>query len=168
MCIRDRVYETPTGDLVAADDYLSGDVKTKLVEAKDAARRDARFARNVEALTKVIPRDKTPSEITIAMGAPFLPAEDLQRFHREVTGANARMTYVRGSGLWLVQVVGEPDRVLNTSTWGTQEMTAADIFQSTLAGRAVVVTKTIKHGDGKIETIVLEAETERALSLIHI
>ncbi|WP_374295963.1 Eco57I restriction-modification methylase domain-containing protein, partial [Sphingomonas sp.] len=156
------VYETPAGDLVAADDYLSGDVKTKLVEAKDAAKRDARFSRNVEALAKVIPRDKTPSEITIALGAPFLPAEDLQRFHREVTGANARMTYVRGSGLWLVQVVGEPDRVLNTSTWGTQEITAADIFQSTLAGRAVVVTKTIKHGDGKIETIVLEAETERA------
>lgn len=156
------VYETAAGDLVAADDYLSGDVKTKLVEAKDAVRRDARFARNVEALTKVIPRDKTPSEITIALGAPFLPAEDLQRFHREITGANARMTYVRGSGLWLVKVVGEPDRVLNTSTWGTQEMTAADIFQATLAGRAVVVTKTIRHGDGKIETIVLEAETERA------
>ena len=112
--------------------------------------------------TKVIPRDKTHSEITIALGAPFLPAEDLQRFHREITGANARMTYVRGSGLWLVKVVGEPDRVLNTSTWGTQEMTAADIFQATLAGRAVVVTKTIRHGDGKIETIVLEAETERA------
>lgn len=156
------VYETAAGDLVAADDYLSGDVKTKLVEAKGAGRRDARFARNVEALTKVIPRDKTPSEITIALGAPFLPAEDLQRFHREITGANARMTYVRGSGLWLVKVVGEPDRVLNTSTWGTQEMTAADIFQATLAGRAVVVTKTIRHGDGKIETIVLEAETERA------
>lgn len=156
------VYETPDGNLVTADDYLSGDVKTKLVEAKDAARRDPRFARNVEALSKVIPRDKTPSEITIALGAPFLPAEDLQAFHREVTGANARMTYVRGSGLWLVNVVGEPDRVLNASTWGTKEMGATEIFQATLAGRAVVVTKTIKHGDGKIERIVLEAETERA------
>jgi N12 class adenine-specific DNA methylase len=156
------VYETPDGNLVTADDYLSGDVKTKLVEAKDAARRDPRFARNVGALSKVIPRDKTPSEITIALGAPFLPAEDLQAFHREVTGANARMTYVRGSGLWLVNVVGEPDRVLNASTWGTKEMGATEIFQATLAGRAVVVTKTIKHGDGKIERIVLEAETERA------
>lgn len=156
------VYETPDAALVTADDYLSGDVKTKLVEAKDAAKRDPRFARNVEALTKVIPRDKTPSEINIALGAPFLPVEDLRAFHREITGADAIMTYVRGSGLWLVRVVGEPDRVLNTSTWGTKEMSAAEIVQATLAGRAVVVTKTVKHSDGKVETFVLEAETERA------
>jgi N12 class adenine-specific DNA methylase len=156
------VFETPDGDLVTADDYLSGDVKTKLVEAKAVAKSDPRYARNVEALTKVIPRDKTPSEITIALGAPFLPVDDLRSFHREVTGADAALTYVRGSGLWLSRLLGEPDPVLNTSTWGTKEMSAAEIFQATLAGRAVVVTKTIRHSDGRIETRVLEAETERA------
>ena len=156
------VFETPDGDLVTADDYLSGDVKTKLVEAKAVAKSDPRFARNVEALTKVIPRDKTPSEITIALGAPFLPVDDLRAFHREVTGADASLTYIRGSGLWLSRVLGEPDPVLNTSTWGTKEMSAAEIFQATLAGRAVVVTKTIRHNDGRTETRVLEAETERA------
>lgn len=156
------VFETPEGDLVTADDYLSGDVKTKLAEAKAVAKSDTRYARNVEALTKVIPRDKTPSEITIALGAPFLPVDDLRAFHREVTGADAALTYVRGSGLWLSRVLGEPDPVLNTSTWGTKEMSAAEIFQATLAGRAVVVTKTIRHNDGRTETRVLEAETERA------
>lgn len=155
------VFETPEGTLVTTDDYLSGDVKTKLVEAKDAARREPRFARNVDALTKVIPRDKTPSEINIALGAPFLPVEDLRAFHREITGADARMVYSRGSGLWFVNVIGMPDRVLNASTWGTQEMGATEIFQSTLAGRAVVVTKTVRHGN-QSQTFVLEAETERA------
>lgn len=156
------VFETPDGALVTADDYLSGDVKTKLAEAKAVAKRDPGFARNVDALTKIIPRDKTPSEITIALGAPFLPVEDLRAFHREMTGADANMTYSRGSGLWFVRVIGEPDAVLNASTWGTKEMGAAEIFQATLIGRAVVVTKTIRHSDGKIETRVLEAETERA------
>lgn len=156
------VFETPEGALVTADDYLSGDVKTTLVEAKDAAKRDPRFARNVEALTQVIPRDKTPSEITIALGAPFLPVEDLRAFHREITGADANMTYSRGSGLWFVRVVGEPDPVRNTATWGTKDMTAADIFQATLVGRAVVVTKTYRRGDGSTQTVVLEAETEQA------
>lgn len=156
------VFETPEGALVTADDYLSGDVKTKLAEAKEVAKREPGFARNVEALTKVIPRDKTPSEITIALGAPFLPVEDLRAFHREITGADANMTYSRGSGLWFVRVVGEADAVLNASTWGTKEMGAAEIFQATLIGRAVVVTKTIRHSDGKVETRVLEAETERA------
>jgi N12 class adenine-specific DNA methylase len=156
------VFETPDGALVTMDDYLSGDVKTKLLEAKDAAKRQPRFARNVNALTKVIPRDKTPSEINIALGAPFLPLEDLRAFHLEITGADARMVYSRGSGLWFVTVIGHPDRVLNASTWGTQEMGAAEIFQATLAGRAVVVTKTIRNGDGRTETRVLEAETERA------
>ncbi|MFZ5636674.1 MAG: PLxRFG domain-containing protein [Pseudomonadota bacterium] len=156
------VFETPDGALVTADDYLSGDVKTKLTEAKDAAQRDPRYARNVEALTQVIPRDKTPSEITIALGAPFLPVEDLRAFHREITGADANMTYSRGSGLWFVRVVGEPDPVRNTATWGTKDMTAADIFQATLVGRAVVVTKTYRRGDGSTQTVVLEAETEQA------
>lgn len=156
------VFETPDGVLVTADDYLSGDVKTKLAEAKEVAKRAPGFARNVEALTKVIPRDKTPSEITIAFGAPFLPVEDLRAFHREITGADANMTYSRGSGLWFVRVIGQPDAVLNASTWGTKEMGAAEIFQATLIGRAVVVTKTIRHSDGKVETRVLEAETERA------
>ncbi len=155
-------FETPDGALVTADDYLSGDVKTKLTEAKAVAKRDPGFARNVVALTKIIPRDKTPSEITIALGAPFLPVEDLRAFHREITGADANMTYSRGSGLWFVRVIGEPDAVLNASTWGTKEMGAAEIFQATLIGRAVVVTKAIRHSDGKIETRVLEAETERA------
>jgi N12 class adenine-specific DNA methylase len=155
------VFETPDGALVTTDDYLSGDVKTKLVEAKDAARREPRFARNVDALTKVIPRDKTPSEINIALGAPFLPVEDLRAFHREITGADARMVYSRGSGLWFVNVIGMPDQVLNASTWGTQEMGATEIFQATLAGRAVVVTKTYRHGN-QSQTVVLEAETERA------
>lgn len=156
------VFETPEGALVTADDYLSGDVKTKLVEAKDAARRDPRLSRNVEALTQVIPRDKTPSEITIALGAPFLPVEDLRAFHREITGADAHMTYVRGSGLWFVRVDGDPDPVLNASTWGTKEMGATEIFQATLAGRAVVVTKAYRQNDGTIKTVVLEAETELA------
>lgn len=156
------VFETTDGDLVTADDYLSGDVKTKLVEAKAVAKSDPRYARNVEALTKVIPRDKPPSEITIALGAPFLPVDDLRAFHREVTGADAALTYVRGSGLWLSRLLGEADPVLNASTWGTKEMSAAEIFQATLAGRAVVVTKTTRYSDGRIETRVLEAETERA------
>jgi hypothetical protein len=51
----DLLFEDPQGGHATADEYLSGDVKTKLAEAKSAAAGDAKFDRNVKALEKVIP-----------------------------------------------------------------------------------------------------------------
>jgi hypothetical protein len=65
----DLVFADPSGKVVTADEYLSGDVKTKLAEAEVAAKTDAAMTRNVEALRKVIPEDKRPSEIHASIGA---------------------------------------------------------------------------------------------------
>ena len=67
-----------------ADEYLSGNVREKLATAKLAAENDSAFQINVEALEKVQPVDLTTSEISVRLGADWLPVEVIQRFMFEL------------------------------------------------------------------------------------
>ena len=158
----DVVYNDPINGYVMADEYLSGDVKTKLAEAQEAAKDNPDFKRNVEALKKVIPTDKLPSEIHAALGASFIPAELFEQFAKEVTGADHRVAYVKATGQWVIDPRGQTNDSLNVGKWGIAKMPATAIFARTMAGQGVVVTETVRLGGGKTETRVLEKETEAA------
>jgi N12 class adenine-specific DNA methylase len=157
----DLVYSTPEGGIETADAYLSGDVKTKLAEAEAAAKADSAFTRNVKALKAVIPKDKSPSEIHISLGAHFVPSSIVEDFIEHITGAKVSTSYVKSLGRWMFNKTGHIDEVRNAQTWGTPHIGADKIIQQTIDGRTVVVTKTEKVGDST-RTIVLEAETEAA------
>lgn len=158
----DVVYNDPINGYVMADEYLSGDVKTKLAEAQEAAKDNPDFKRNVEALKKVIPTDKLPSEIHAALGASFIPTELFEQFAKEVTGADHRVAYVKATGQWVIDPRGQTNDSLNVGKWGISKMPATAIFARTMAGQGVVVTETVRLGGGKTETRVLEKETEAA------
>lgn len=157
----DVVFQEPDGGLVSADEYLSGDVKTKLADAETAAQTDPRYKRNVEALRKVIPVDKKPSEIHAVMGAKFIPASVLEQFAKHVTGADLKATYIPSVARWSLNFTGG-DVALNRGQWGTKDMAATEIIQATVDGRTVVVTKVQRNPDGSTTTILLERETEAA------
>lgn len=158
----DVVFNDPLNGYVMADEYLSGDVKTKLAEAEEAAKDNPEFKRNVEALKKVIPADKLPSEIHAAMGASFIPAELFEQFAKEVTGADHKVVYIKATGQWVIDPRGATNDSLNVGKWGISKMPATAIFARTMAGQGVVVTETIKIPGGGTETRVLEKETEAA------
>ena len=158
----DLVFAEPGGKIVTADEYLSGDVKTKLAQAEVAARGDAGLRRNVEALRKVIPEDKRPSEIHAAIGAKFIAGGVLEQFAKIISGADVRAHYVPSLGRWLVAVTGNADATLNRGKWGTTRMPALEILDATIAGKSVVVTDTHRNGDGSTTTTVNEKETEAA------
>lgn len=158
----DVVFNDPINGYVMADEYLSGDVKTKLAEAQEAAKDNPEFKRNVDALKKVIPADKLPSEIHAALGASFIPNDLYEQFAKELTGANHKVAYVRATGQWVINASGMPDATLNLGKWGIAKMPAVSIFARTMAGQGVVVTETVSLGYGKTETRVLEKETEAA------
>lgn len=158
----DVVYNDPINGYVMADEYLSGDVKTKLAEVQEAVKDNPDFKRNVEALKKVIPVDKLPSEIHAALGASFIPAELFEQFAKEVTGADHRVAYVKATGQWVIDPRGQTNDSLNVGKWGIAKMPATAIFARTMAGQGVVVTETVRLGGGKTETRVLEKETEAA------
>lgn len=66
-----------------ADDYLSGDVRSKLRVAQMAADRDSSFHINVEALQKAQPKDLDASEIDVRLGATWIDADYIQQFMEE-------------------------------------------------------------------------------------
>ena len=158
----DIVFMDPQGGIVTADEYLSGDVKTKLDEARAAAADNPDLKRNVTALDKVIPVDKKPSEISVSIGASFVPAETYAEFVKHISGGDAVLAYVRTTGQWLMQAKGAVDPALNTGKFGTSDLSAQDLFQMSLLGRGAVVKVTTRLPGGGTETRVLEKETELA------
>lgn len=65
---------------VTADEYLSGNVRSKLALARQAAEADEGFAPNVAALEQAMPRDLDASEIEIRLGATWIDKEIYQKF----------------------------------------------------------------------------------------
>ena len=64
-----------------ADEYLSGNVREKLATAKrSAALYPEDYTVNVQALEKVQPKDLTASEISVRLGATWIPPEIFQQF----------------------------------------------------------------------------------------
>lgn len=158
----DLVYEDPNGGVMTHDEYLAGDVKTKLAEAQEAAKASDKFKRNVKALEGVIPKDKSPSEISASIGASFIPADIYQQFVKHISGGTANCVYVKATGMWLTSFNGNTDPALNTGRFGTDRLSAQDLFQLTMLGRGAVVKETYKNPDGSTTTVVLEKETEAA------
>ena len=87
----EAVFRNPATEAWETDDaYLSGSVRTKLALAEAAAERDPQYARNVAALRRVQPEDLRPSDITARLGAPWIPAADIEAFAAEVMGTATR------------------------------------------------------------------------------
>jgi N12 class adenine-specific DNA methylase/antirestriction protein ArdC/phage/plasmid primase-like uncharacterized protein len=158
----DVVYEDPQGGYVTADEYLSGDVKSKLVVAQAAALEDAKYQRNIGALEKVIPKDKTPSEISVSIGATFVPADVYEQYVKHISGGECQANYIKSTGQWLLSFSGHADPALNAGKFGTSNLSAQALFQMTLMGRGAIVKQTIRNPDGSTYTVVLEKETAAA------
>ncbi|WP_281944646.1 hypothetical protein [Streptomyces olivaceus] len=95
------VFTDPlTGELLYSADYLSGDVRTKLEIARQAARRDAAFQVNVAELERVLPREMLPGQFAVRLGAAWLPEDLVQQFFREYLGDAHLTVQHSGNGNW--------------------------------------------------------------------
>ncbi len=100
----DLVYENPSGTWELADEYLSGDVVTKLEEAEAAAKTDERYLRNVKALVAVQPKPLGAKDITVKLGANWVPAEYISDFAAEVLGTPMTVEYKDSINRWEVSI----------------------------------------------------------------
>src|SRR5262249_26462942 len=110
------VYQNPTGrKWEPADEYLSGDVRAKLKAAELAAKGDASFDRNVQALKEVQPKDLTSGEISARLGSPWIPAEDVADFIRQLLDVGRRdvtVRFVPSIGTWTVALSDNAKRTV--------------------------------------------------------
>lgn len=155
----DLLFVDPVKGLVTSDQYLSGDVKTKLAEATKAAHKDFSLSKNVEALAKAIPVDKLPSEIHAAIGAAWIPSQIFMDFAKEISGSNVNFTYLAATAQWLKTSTGTPNFAKNNSEYGTVNMGAVDIFSLTMNSKPPEIKKKALV-DGEERWVTDEESTE--------
>lgn len=156
----DGLYRLPGTDAgwVLSDEYLSGNVRKKLIEAQAAAERDPRLRRNVSALEAVIPPALSSSDIKASLGMPWIPPADIEAFGRDALGLS-RLTVksIPKLGLWIVD--GDEASAASTSNWGTARMNAVELISAALNHNGAVVKDRDPDGKSSTKNVV---ETEAA------
>lgn len=100
--LKGKLFKNPTtGEYETRDEYLSGNVRQKLAQAKEAAKVDKAYEGNVKELEKVIPEDLVSDEIFVNLGTPWIPVQDVQAFV-DTLADNVHVSFSRGAALWTV------------------------------------------------------------------
>ena len=171
------IFKVPNSEPVsyaAADEYLSGNVRTKLIIAQAAAKDDPELAVNVEALKQVIPKDLSAAEISVRLGTTWIPQEDIQQFVMELltpsqyARGKIKVRYTEFNGDWFIENKSSDfDNVKANSTYGTKRASAYRIIEDTLNLRDVRIFDYVydEHGNKKAvfnakETTAAQAKQE--------
>jgi N12 class adenine-specific DNA methylase len=157
----DTVFRNPHTEGLETDDaYLSGSVRTKLAVAEAATERDPQYARNVAALLRVQPEHLPPSDITARLGAPWLPAADIEVFAAEAMGTATRVRHTVAVGAWSVDTAPFASTAAGTSEWGTARRNAGLLLHDALNSATPQLFDTVIE-DG-VEKRVLNSEATEA------
>ncbi|MEU0237606.1 AAA family ATPase [Nocardiopsis sp. NPDC006198] len=133
------VFDDPaTGELVSAPAYLSGNVRLKLRQARQAAESDPELRVNVRALEKVQRPELTAAEILPQLGAAWIPDEVVQQFAREVLENDEIEVVYTGEGKWWVSDHGENSHQART-VYGTKHQRANELLATALNMKSVQV-----------------------------
>lgn len=155
-----------------ADEYLSGNVRKKLEIAKKSAELyPDDYTVNVEALEKVQPVDLKANEITVTLGATWIPIEIINRFMHETfqtpfyTRAVIRVHYNELANVWNIEnKSADNGNITVTQKYGTSRKNAFHILESTLNMRNVKVFDYEEDENGKRVAILNKKETAIAQS----
>ena len=150
-----------------ADEYLSGNVREKLITAKKSAELyPDDYKINVEALEKVQPKDLTASEIAVRLGATWLPPEIVQQFMFEFLDTpryaqwNIKVHFSQYSGEWNIEGKSyDRSNVKAYSTYGTSRINGYKIIEETLNLKDVRIFDYIEDEDGKKKAVLNKKET---------
>ena len=150
-----------------ADEYLSGNVRGKLATAKRSATLYPEdYTVNVQALEKVQPKDLTASEISVRLGATWIPPEIFQQFMFEFLDTpryaqwNIKVHYSQFTGEWNIEGKSyDRSNVKAYSTYGTSRINAYKIIEETLNLKDVRIFDYIEDDEGKKKAVLNKKET---------
>ena len=155
-----------------ADEYLSGNVREKLRIAKNSAELYPEdYKVNVEALQKVQPKDLTASEISVRLGATWLPLDDVQEFifHLLETPRyaqwNIKVHFSPFTSEWNIEGKSyDKGNVRAYNTYGTSRINAYKIIEETLNLKDVRIFDYIEDDEGRKKAVLNKKETAIAQS----
>ena len=169
--LRGVIFHDPASQAwQTGDEYLSGNVRQKLREARQAAEQDSAFSFNVEALEKAQPKDLDASEIEVRLGATWISKEYIQQFMEETfkppfyLRRELKVNYVPYTAEW--QITGKSripyNDVAAFTTYGTDRANAYRILEDSLNLRDVRIYDTVEDPDGKERRVLNGKETTLA------
>ena len=155
-----------------ADEYLSGNVREKLRIAKNSAELYPKdYKVNVEALQKVQPKDLTASEISVRLGATWLPPDDVQEFIFYLLETpryaqwNIKVHFSPFTSEWNIEGKSyDKGNVRAYNTYGTSRINAYKIIEETLNLKDVRIFDYIEDDEGRKKAVLNKKETAIAQS----
>lgn len=162
--------EEPETGWQTADEYLSGDVRSKLRIAQMAAEKNPDFAVNVEALRKAQPKDLDASEIDVRLGATWIDRDYIQQFMEETFDTpfylqrNIQVNFSSATAEWRITGKSAPGihDVNAYVTYGTNRANAYKILEETLNLKDIRIYDTYEDADGKKKRVLNKKETTLA------
>ena len=171
IIFRDPVKVDTNGNPIylPADEYLSGNVREKLQTAKAVAASDPQFQVNVVALEKVQPKDLEASEISVRLGATWIPAEYVQQFLEELLDAPyytrrmVKVEFAAYTGSWTITNKKFGDgNIKATVTYGTNRANAYLIAENALNLRSTQIRDKVTAADGSVSWVLNKEATQAA------
>lgn len=158
-------YRDPvTGNIIDKSEYLSGNVKDKLIEARAALEDHPEFQKNVDDLEAVQPERIPYGEISYRLGTTWIPSEFINNFADNVLGISyANANFIPEIGEYILDKRAFITDYAKAGQFKTGRMDAIDVFKSALNQRKPKVYDEIKYyEDGKQKTrrVVNEQETQ--------
>ena len=153
-----QIFREPDFDIDAKprylpkDEYLSGNVRRKLAEAKAAAEISPIYQENVSALEAALPAWLDGSKIDVRLGSTWIPPHIVETFIAELLDLKGwgreslSVTYHHLTGTWNVEG-GYRWSVEALRTYGTNKADAYRIIRDTLNLRTVTITE--EDADGR-------------------
>ena len=153
------IFKNPIGEKwEPSDEYLSGNVREKLLTAKQFAEDHSEYQVNVQYLEQVQPKDLDASEIEARLGATWISEDYITRFMAETfhtpryyIGSKVKVQYAEVTGQWNVmgKNVDSYGNALVTSTYGTQRANAYRLLEDALNLRDTKIYDTVQDADGE-------------------
>ncbi|HIP11119.1 MAG TPA: hypothetical protein EYG73_00235, partial [Arcobacter sp.] len=125
------IFNDPINGWISREEYLSGDVKKKY---KQTTNYDY-----LRALKEVIPKDIEPHDISVQLGAGWIPEHDMNDFLKEITENDAQSTYVAFSADWTINI--DPTDS-SKRKWETDRIKFKGILLSALNNKQIIIHDT--------------------------
>lgn len=164
MTVKGMAYIDPvSGECVDTSEYLSGNVRVKLEEAKAASHTNAGFLANVKALEAVQPQWLALSQVDTRLGAPWVCAAIVSKWLDETFAGDqfryckATVTYLPATATWNCTYANEKMDVFHTE-WGIMRKGFWSLLRCLLNQQTPEVFDEIEH-DGKTKRVINRDET---------
>ncbi len=152
---------------LTADEYLSGNVREKLADARKAKEAfGEQYAENIAALEAVQPQDLTAAEIGVKLGSTWVPDEVVQEFVFGLLDTpkwaqwNIGVKYIPTTAQWIVTNKSyDRGNVKASTVYGTGRINAYSIIEETLNLKDVRIFDYVEDENGNKKPVLNKKET---------